>query len=130
LIAPLLGHERDGWEYRAWDALTNGYFSILNRVLFNDFWTELISAQDALLALGAAYFDPQAIRSSIFQNQQVAVFLNLGTSQGGHVAPAGTGIPNIDLAKSILRSASESSSAIAPAPQMGSLRVGWAPGRL
>ncbi|HVR55651.1 MAG TPA: hypothetical protein VMT72_02340 [Pseudolabrys sp.] len=95
---PLLGHERDGWEYRAWDALTNGYFSILNRVLFNDFWAELISAQDALLALGATYFDPQAIRSSIFQNQQVAVFLNLGTPQGGYVAPAGTGLPNIDLA--------------------------------
>jgi Apea-like HEPN len=63
------------------------------------FWTELVSAQDALLALGASYFDPQAMRSSFFRNQQVAVFLNLGAASTGYVAPAGTaGLIEIELA--------------------------------
>ena len=68
--APLPGLEREPWEYAAWDALTNGYFSVQNQTLFNEFWTELVSAQDALLALGAAFFDPQTVRS-LFRNQQV-----------------------------------------------------------
>jgi hypothetical protein len=50
-----------------------------------------------LLALGAAYFDPQTVRS-IFRNQQVAVFLNLGAARTGYVAPAGVGFIHIDLA--------------------------------
>ena len=95
---PLLGRERERWVYQAWDALTNGYFSVQNQVLFNAFWAELVTAQDALLALGAAYFDPQTVRSSIFQNQQVAVFLNLGAAKTGYVAPAGVGFVHIDLA--------------------------------
>jgi hypothetical protein len=60
--APLPGIEREPWEYAAWDALAEGYFSVQNQVLFNQFWTELVSAQDGLLALGAAYFDPQTVR--------------------------------------------------------------------
>lgn len=88
---------REPWEYQAWDALTNGYFSVQNQVLFNDFWTELTVAQDALLALGASYFDPQTVRS-VFRNQQIAVFLNIGIARTGHVAPAGVGAIQIDLA--------------------------------
>ena len=80
---------REPWKHQAWDALTNGYFSVQNQVLFNDFWTELIAAQDALLALGAAYFDPQTVRS-IFRNQQAAVFLNLAEARTG-VCRAGRG---------------------------------------
>jgi hypothetical protein len=71
---------------------------VQNQVLFNAFWAELVTAQDALLALGAAYFDPQTVRSSIFRNQQVAVFLNLGAAKTGYVAPAGVGFVHIDLA--------------------------------
>jgi hypothetical protein len=95
---PLAGPGPETWKYEAWDALTRGYFSVQNQVLFEQFWMELITAQDALLALGANYFDPQAVRASIFQNQQVAVFLNLGASRTGHVAPAGIGFINIELA--------------------------------
>jgi hypothetical protein len=95
---PAFGREREPWEYQAWDSLTNGYFSMQNQVLFDEFWTELITAQDALLALGAAYFDPQTVRSSFFRNQQVAVFLNLGAARTGYVAPAGVGFIHIDLA--------------------------------
>lgn len=95
---PILGRKREAWEYQAWDALTNGYFSVLNQVLFNEFWMELISAQDALLALGASYFDPQTVRSSFFRNLQVAIFLNLGAERTGYVAPAGIGFVEIDLA--------------------------------
>ena len=95
---PILGREREPWEYQAWDALSNGYFSLQNQALFSDFWPELITAQDALLALGAAYFDPQTLRSSPFQSLQVAVFLNLGTGWPGYVAPAGVGFFHIDLA--------------------------------
>jgi hypothetical protein len=57
-----------------------------------------VTAQDALLALGAAYFDSQAVRSSIFRNQQVAVFLNLGAAKTGYIAPAGVGFVHIDSA--------------------------------
>jgi hypothetical protein len=71
---------------------------VQNQVLFEEFWTELMTAQDALLALGAAYFDPQTVRVSIFRNQQVAVFLNLGAAKTGYVAPAGVGFIHIDLA--------------------------------
>ena len=96
---PLAGPGPETWKYEALgNALTRGYFSVQNQVLFEQFWMELITAQDALLALGANYFDPQAVRASIFQNQQVAVFLNLGASRTGHVAPAGIGFINIELA--------------------------------
>jgi hypothetical protein len=95
---PVFGREREAWEYEAWDALTNGYFCVQNQVLFGEFWAELIAAQDALLALGAAYFDPRTVQSSIFQHQQVALFLNLGATETGYVAPAGVGFIHIDLA--------------------------------
>jgi hypothetical protein len=79
--------------------LTNGYFSVQNQVLFDEFWAELISAQDALLALGGPFFDPQTVRSAIFQKQQIAIFLNIGATKQGYVAPAGIGfIQHIDLA--------------------------------
>jgi hypothetical protein len=96
---PLLGRERELWVYQAWDALTNGYFSVHNQVLFDEFWAELVSSQDALLALGGGFFDPQTVRSSIFENQQVAMFLNIGASKHGYVAPSGIGfIQHIELA--------------------------------
>jgi hypothetical protein len=60
---------------------------------------EVITAQDAVLALGGAYFDPQMLRLSFFKNLQVAVFLNLGETKTGYVAPAGVGnFIHIDLA--------------------------------
>lgn len=80
---PLVGSAPEAWEYQAWDALTNGYFSVQNQVLFEEFWTELVSAQDALLSLGATFFDPQTLRSTIFRNQQIAVFLKIGPTKGG-----------------------------------------------
>jgi hypothetical protein len=96
---PLLGRERERWEYNAWDALTNGYFSVQNQVLFDEFWAELVTVQDPLLTLGAAFFDPQTVRSPIFNNQQVAVFLNIGAvKKTGYVAPASIGVFNVDLA--------------------------------
>jgi hypothetical protein len=103
LDVPAFVHAREPWEVQAWNALTDEYFSVQNQVLFNDFWTELITAQDALLALGAAYFDPQTVRSSVFRNLQVAVFLNLGGARTGYVAPAGVGFFHIELANTHVR---------------------------
>lgn len=91
------GRKRDIWEYRAWDELLNGYFSVQNRVLFDDFWAEVVSAQDPFLALGASYFDPRSVQS-MFQSSQVAVFLNMGELKTGFVAPGGFGVIEIDLA--------------------------------
>jgi hypothetical protein len=34
---PVLGREREPWEHQAWEALTNGYFSVQNQVLFVEF---------------------------------------------------------------------------------------------
>jgi Transposase zinc-ribbon domain len=72
----------DRWRERAWEALVNGYFSMHNRILFDAFWTELVSAQDALLSLGAPFSDPSGLRS-VIRNLQVAVFMNVGRSRVG-----------------------------------------------
>jgi hypothetical protein len=89
LDVPAFLPSRDDWKYRAWDALHNGYFSVQNQVLFKEFWTEFVAAQDALLSLGAAYFDPQTVRS-IFRHEQVAVFLNLMWRRLGGLASIST----------------------------------------
>ncbi|MCI0537316.1 MAG: hypothetical protein L0Z50_19040, partial [Verrucomicrobiales bacterium] len=56
---------RQSWELQAWESIVNGYFSLQNRVLFDDFWSELISAQSPLLALGAPFFDPRPLSTFI-----------------------------------------------------------------
>ena len=68
---------RPAWEHQAWGSIVDNYFSLQNRVLFDDFWAEFISAQSPLLALGAPFVDPRRL-STLIQNTQVAVFQNLG----------------------------------------------------
>lgn len=90
---------RQSWELQAWESIVNGYFSLQNRVLFDDFWSELISAQSPLLALGAPFFDPRPL-STFIKNLRIAVFQNLGgDKKEGFVAPSGIGGPLlVDLA--------------------------------
>jgi Apea-like HEPN len=88
---------RESWECEDWESIVNGYFSLQNEVLFDGFWTELISAQTPLLALGAPFFDPRPLASYIKKNQ-VAVFLNLGPTSEGFVAPARPGLLMVDVA--------------------------------
>ena len=95
---PLAAGTRQGWEHEAWESIVYGYFSLHNRVVFDEFWTELISVQSALLAFGAPFFDPRPLSTSS-QNMRIAVFENLGRDRKGFVAaPIGTGPLHIDLA--------------------------------
>lgn len=94
---PITQPSRRQWERSAWEAIANGYFSLHNRLLFEDFWAELISAQAPLLALGAPFFDPRSV-ASIVQAFHVAIFLNIGRDKKGFVAPTGIGEFRIDLA--------------------------------
>jgi hypothetical protein len=95
-VNPNFGQTRQLWESRAWEALVDGYFSFQNQALFNLFWSEVVSVQDPLLALGAPFVDLRRLRS-IIQYHQVAVFLNLGPDRKGFVAPAVPGWLEIDL---------------------------------
>lgn len=90
---------RQSWELRAWEAIVEGYFSLQNSVLFDDFWTELVSAQIPLVALGAPFFDARPLASFV-RSQQIAVFLNLGPERQGFVAPRGSSpqLVTVDLA--------------------------------
>lgn len=85
------------WRAQAWESLVNGYFSHHNRALFDGFWEEFISAQDALLTMGGPFVDPRDF-ASVIQAMQIAVFLNFGSERGGFVAPAGHGPMAVDLA--------------------------------
>jgi hypothetical protein len=64
---------RESWECEAWESIVNGYFSLQNEVLFDGFWTELISAQTPLLALGAPFFDPRPLASYIKKKSSCCV---------------------------------------------------------
>lgn len=80
---------REPWEFKAWESIVNGYFSLQNRKLFDDFLEELTLAQTPLLALGAPFYDPRPL-ASFTRHLQVAVFLNIGSDRKGFVAPAGS----------------------------------------
>ena len=94
---PLVAGTRERWEHEAWESIVDGYFSLHNRVLFDEFWTELVSVQSTLLALGAPFFDPRPL-SRFVQHMSIAVFDNLGRDRRSFVAPAGTGHLPINLA--------------------------------
>ncbi len=81
----------------AWEAIVEGYFSLYNRVLFDDFLAELVSAQSALIALGAPFIDSRSLALFI-HCMRVAVFLNIGRYKRGFVAPTGTGPLLLDIA--------------------------------
>jgi hypothetical protein len=83
------------------DTVSDGYYSYQNRVAFQEFWTELTSAQDAIVALGGPFIELRNLRVT-FSCSQIAVFLNIGAGPYGYVAPAGTG-PFIELANAHAR---------------------------
>jgi hypothetical protein len=93
-------HARQPWQTRALGALVDWYFSLHNRVLFDDFLSELVSAQSVLLALGAPFFDTRSLQmlSGVIKTHRVAVFLNIGARRQGFVAPGATGPLMIDVA--------------------------------
>lgn len=90
---------RSDGDLQAWPSAVDGYFSLLNTVLFEQFQDEIVSVQSALLALGAPFFDPRPLQmlSGVMKTHRVAVFLNLGADKGGFVAPGGTGPLLINL---------------------------------
>ena len=90
-------HNRSPWQLPAWERLVNGYFSQYNRILFDEFLTELVSVQEPLLVLGGPFLDPAAV-SLFIQSMRIAIFLNFGDERGGFVASAGQGSVAIDLA--------------------------------
>jgi hypothetical protein len=94
------GFLRQQWELQAWESVVNGYFSMHNTVLFDQFLTELVSAQSILLAAGSPFFDTRSLYmlSAVIETHRVAVFLNLGTARAGFVAPGGVGPLLIDFA--------------------------------
>lgn len=89
------------WEFQAWASIVDGYFSLHNTVLFEQFLDELVSAQSVLLAAGSPFFDTRSLYmlSGVVKTHRVAVFLNLGAGKGGFVAPSGTGPLMIDFAR-------------------------------
>lgn len=93
-------HERRSLETQVLSTLVDWYFSLHNRVLFEGFLSELVSAQSVLLALGAPFFDtrPLEMLSGVIKTHRVAVFLNIGNHRRGFVAPGGTGPLLIDVA--------------------------------
>lgn len=93
-------HARQPWETQALGALVDWYFSLHNRVLFENFLSELVSAQSVLLALGAPFFDTRSLQmlSGVIKTHRVAVFLNIGVHRQGFVAPGGTGPLLVDVA--------------------------------
>ena len=97
-----LRREREPWEFEAWDATIQGYFSTQNQVLFDEFLLELLTAQDPFVTLGAPFFDPQVMRN-VFWRQQVAIFLNIDPKGFGFVAPAGVGGIHVDWTNAHLR---------------------------
>jgi hypothetical protein len=96
LDVPILDSKRD-FRVRAWNAITDEYFQVTKSMLFDEFWEEFTATQDPLLSLGAQYFDPQTMRSPIFQFEQVAIFLNLGLAEMGYVAPSRRSGFNVNL---------------------------------
>lgn len=86
-------------DMQAWELIVNGYFSLQNTVLFEEFQTEMVSAQSALLALGSPFFDPRPLQmlSSVIRTHRVAIFLNIGADKEGFVAPGGMGPLIIEL---------------------------------
>jgi hypothetical protein len=91
---------RQQWEFQACNSIVDGYFSLQNSVLFEQFLTELVSAQSILLALGAPFFDSRSLYmlSGIIRTHRVAIFRNLGARKEGFVAPGGMGPLFIDVA--------------------------------
>lgn len=91
---------RQPWETPALGALVDWYFSLYNRVLFENFLSELVSVQSIPLALGAPFFDMRSLQmlSGVIKTHRVAMFLNIGSSRKGFVAPSGTGPLMVDLA--------------------------------
>ena len=91
---------RRQWETQALVALADWYFSLHNRVLFEQFLDELVSAQSVFVALGAPFFDTRSFSmlSSIVKTHRVAVFLNMGARKEGFVAPGGMGPLLVDIA--------------------------------
>ncbi|PYJ55968.1 MAG: hypothetical protein DME82_05820 [Verrucomicrobia bacterium] len=87
---PQTASYREPWELHAWESIVEGYFSLQNSVLFNEFWTEFTSVQTPLVALGAPFFSPRPL-NSLIRSEQIAVFLNLGPGGKGFVSPAGSG---------------------------------------
>lgn len=91
---------RQPWEFQAWESIVDGYFSLHNTVLFDQFVAELVSAQSILLAAGSPFFDTRSLYmlAGVIKTHRVAVFLNLGTGKGGFIAPSGMGPLLIDFA--------------------------------
>lgn len=91
---------RQEWELQAWGSIVDGYFSLHNTVLFDQFLAELVSAQSILLAAGSPFFDTRSLYmlSGVIRTHRVAVFLNLGADKAGFVAPGGMGPLLIDFA--------------------------------
>lgn len=90
------------WHSNVWRPLVDGYFSLQNRTLFEEFWAEFVSAQDPLVTLGGP-FSPTRPLELVCQNSQVAVFLNAGSNRFGFVAPAGSRLKPIDMANAHVR---------------------------
>lgn len=91
---------RQSWETQALGAIVDWYFSLYNRVLFENFLGELVAAQSVLLTLGAPFFDTRSIQmlSGVIKTHRVAVFLNIGAHRQGFVAPGGIGPLLLDVA--------------------------------
>jgi hypothetical protein len=91
---------RPPWETYALDAIVIWYFSLHNRVLFEQFLDELVSAQSVLVALGAPFFDTRSLSmlSGVIKTHRVAIFLNMGARKQGFVAPGGMGPLLVDIA--------------------------------
>lgn len=92
--------DRQQWEFQAWASIVDGYFSLYNTMLFDQFLAELVSAQSILLTAGSPFFDTRSLYmlSGVVKTHRIAVFLNLGATKGGFVAPSGMGPVLIDFA--------------------------------
>jgi hypothetical protein len=87
----------DQAQVKLWETLMRGYADSLASNLFDDFLEELYDCQHILVAFGAPRLDPRLL-SRILGAGTVAVFLNVGVSKRGFVAPATVGYLQIDLA--------------------------------
>jgi hypothetical protein len=54
---------REPWELRAWESIVEGYFSLQNNVLFDEFWAEFTSVQTPLVVMGAPFFGPRPLKA-------------------------------------------------------------------
>jgi hypothetical protein len=91
---------RQRWESQALGVIVDWYFSLHNRVLFEQFLDDLVSAQSVFVALGAPFFDTRSFSmlSGIVKTHRVAVYLNMGARKQGFVAPGGMGPLLVDVA--------------------------------